>query len=401
MLFRPKQFVKENGELFKDEYELTSAQLQAMMKLVNKERTRLRTRAVLYEKRERVAAQQDEFDISKLAKKIKRGHYSVELKDVLKASREELSGPVSFARTGNRRSGKLSLASRIHIAHEVLLKHQLQGCVARSHGISTSAVSRIVTEFKKNDGVFQSRVKAREDKANRKKLIEERIRQELSEFSFIDSSEKLAKKFKDENLCLTTADEVRAVLRGPMQLRFRLVKPVNPHCNSERCLVLRQQFSKRFIDWTQSKHRIINIDETWIGMVDFRRMKWLPDAVPRTACKALMSPRVSLIVALDNHGEIYWALNQGNSNAEVMCLFLKGLVTKLNGESRQWRKKTVIYWDGAGYHDCAEVFRCILHLDIPIAMSGPYSYDTAPCELLFAEFKSVNINPRELPTGKK
>jgi hypothetical protein len=177
-------------------------------------------------------------------------------------------------------------------------------------------------------------------------------------------------------------------------LRYRTVKPVNPHCNSERCLVLRQQFSKRLIEWSQSKHRLVNIDETWIGMHDFRRMKWVASGVPRSATKALMSPRVSLMVALDNHGEIYWALNQGNSNAEVMRLFLKGLVTKFNSESRQWRKKTLIFWDGAPYHDNEEVLRCIHELDIPMAMMGPYSFDTAPVELLFAEWKSVHINPR-------
>jgi hypothetical protein len=31
---------------------------------------------------------------------------------------------------------------------------------------------------------------------------------------------------------------------------------------------------------------------------------------------------------------------------------------------------------------------------------GPYSYDASPCELLFAALKSVDINPRHVPTGK-
>jgi hypothetical protein len=40
-------------------------------------------------------------------------------------------------------------------------------------------------------------------------------------------------------------------------------------------------------------------------------------------------------------------------------------------------------------------------LQVPIMISGPHSYDAAPCELWFALFKSVNINPRRLKTGKK
>ena len=33
--------------------------------------------------------------------------------------------------------------------------------------------------------------------------------------------------------------------------------------------------------------------------------------------------------------------------------------------------------------------------------TGPYSYDGAPVELLFALFKNTNINPDGLATGKK
>ena len=40
-------------------------------------------------------------------------------------------------------------------------------------------------------------------------------------------------------------------------------------------------------------------------------------------------------------------------------------------------------------------------LQVPIMISGPHSYDAAPCELWFALFKSVNINPRKVKTGKR
>ena len=39
-------------------------------------------------------------------------------------------------------------------------------------------------------------------------------------------------------------------------------------------------------------------------------------------------------------------------------------------------------------------------LRVPIMMMGPYSYDIAPCELFFAAFKSADINPSKVPTGK-
>ena len=39
-------------------------------------------------------------------------------------------------------------------------------------------------------------------------------------------------------------------------------------------------------------------------------------------------------------------------------------------------------------------------LQIPIMMSGPYSYDLAPAELFFAEFKKVDVNPNKVILGK-
>ncbi|MCS5543863.1 MAG: hypothetical protein NZ767_03555 [SAR86 cluster bacterium] len=39
-------------------------------------------------------------------------------------------------------------------------------------------------------------------------------------------------------------------------------------------------------------------------------------------------------------------------------------------------------------------------LNIPVIFTGPHSYDAAPCELLFAQFKAADINPNRLPTGK-
>jgi len=39
-------------------------------------------------------------------------------------------------------------------------------------------------------------------------------------------------------------------------------------------------------------------------------------------------------------------------------------------------------------------------LRVSIMMMGPYSYDIAPCELFFAEFKKADINPDKVPAGK-
>jgi hypothetical protein len=222
----------------------------------------------------------------------------------------------------------------------------------------------------------------------------------LEELAFIDSAHFVTKRLGGSGLEKVRDAEVASVMKHDVGLRFRKVVATNPRCNSERSLVLRQQFALRLIRLFQDRPRIIDVDESWLGMADFRRTKWLPADVPRTTTKAIMAPRISFIVALDNHGEVYWALNQGNSNADVMCLFLRALVTRLSKESRHWRKRTAIYWDGAKYHTALETLRVAKELDIPLAVQGPYGYDVAPCEKFFSEFKRADVNPARLATGK-
>ena len=55
----------------------------------------------------------------------------------------------------------------------------------------------------------------------------------------------------------------------------------------------------------------------------------------------------------------------------------------------------------AAYHACDETLRHLAFLGMEVIFSGPYSYSTAPCELLFAHFKRGELNPALLPTGKK
>ena len=53
------------------------------------------------------------------------------------------------------------------------------------------------------------------------------------------------------------------------------------------------------------------------------------------------------------------------------------------------------------YHTSASNHELYKTLRLPAFMVlGPYSYNASPCELLFAAFKSVDINPRHIPTGK-
>jgi transposase len=145
----------------------------------------------------------------------------------------------------------------------------------------------------------------------------------------------------------------------------------------------------------------LNIDETWLGMSDFRRRKWQVKGTTNSVPKLQLAPRISMIAGVDTRGQVYLCLVQANNNSKVMEIYFRYLVKKLDKERPRWRHDTILLMDNAPYHKSSATMKVLEGLDIPICFTGPHSYDAAPCELLFAAFKANDINPRHIKTGKK
>ena len=61
----------------------------------------------------------------------------------------------------------------------------------------------------------------------------------------------------------------------------------------------------------------------------------------------------------------------------------------------------VILHDNAPYAVSESKLELMEGLKIPMIFTGPHSYDAAPVELLFAAFKSKDVNPRNIPQSKR
>ena len=72
--------------------------------------------------------------------------------------------------------------------------------------------------------------------------------------------------------------------------------------------------------------------------------------------------------------------------------FLIHLTNYLDEESPNWRDNTIILLDGATYHKGAEIRNYMRKLKLDIIWSAPYSYSTAPIELLFGALKFGELN---------
>ena len=84
-----------------------------------------------------------------------------------------------------------------------------------------------------------------------------------------------------------------------------------------------------------------------------------------------------------------------------MLAFLMHLVEKLDMEHPSWREDTVILLDGAKYHIGADIRDYMRKMELSVIWSAPYSYDTAPIEMVFGHLKIGELNQEKWPTGKK
>ena len=108
-----------------------------------------------------------------------------------------------------------------------------------------------------------------------------------------------------------------------------------------------------------------------------------------------------MLAALDTDGKAFFALTHATTNSEVMMMFLSHLCRTLNQEEADWKDKTVLLLDNARYHSSQETRDYLRKMQVKVMFSGPYSYSTAPIELLFGGIKKGQLYPFDEPTGKK
>ena len=99
-----------------------------------------------------------------------------------------------------------------------------------------------------------------------------------------------------------------------MELSYGKVKKLPKQINSTRNLYLRQQFGVKMLDLLKNGKRILNVDETWIGQTNHTRSVWRSSNKNGSMTANTVAPRISMIVGIDNWGDLYLSLHQTNTN---------------------------------------------------------------------------------------
>ena len=114
-----------------------------------------------------------------------------------------------------------------------------------------------------------------------------------------------------------------------------------------------------------------------------------------------MGHRLTVIVGVDTFGKTYFTLSQASNDGRIFGAFLQRFAGQLDSEDPDWRANTILVLDGAAYHRGDEACQALAALKIPTMISGPYGYDGAVAEKVFALLKVGDLNPFGIKTGKK
>ena len=95
---------------------------------------------------------------------------------------------------------------------------------------------------------------------------------------------------------------VRRILKEDLGLSFLKTKKLNSHANSIKALAQRQQYAITLLLLLERGKRVINIDETWLNETSFIRRVWAKKGGHGNLQLNTVSPRLSLIAALDTDG---------------------------------------------------------------------------------------------------
>ena len=223
----------------------------------------------------------------------------------------------------------------------------------------------------------------------------------LKEGLFITSTEQVKQRVKKEKDFEVTRPAVCKVLKEELGLRYRKIKKIPLQANSQRCKVLRQQYALSLLSMLDSGKRIIQVDETWLNETNFMRLAWSKPMSSASVPTKAVSPSLSLIVALDTDGRVFFSLSHASTDQDTFMLFLQHLIRQLDLDTPGWQTCSCIAMDNAGYHAGEDIRSYLRKMEVPFMYSGPYAYSAASIETLFAHLKLGELNEARAPTGKQ
>ena len=167
----------------------------------------------------------------------------------------------------------LTTGEKLTIIHAAIVLQLPWKEITKEHRVSMATVGMLVGKAKKNPKFISEIHNKRDAWIAKENAIRNVVDQMIQEDVFVDNCRAVIARVSEQDGPQCTEREVRLVMKA-MGMTYRKVKHIPIGANSNRNLILRQRFVMAALAKDNKQRVYLNVDETWIGMSDFRRMKW-------------------------------------------------------------------------------------------------------------------------------
>ena len=182
-------------------------------------------------------------------------------------------------------------------------------------------------------------------------------------------------------------------------MRYRSVQPPYGTANTDANIMMRQDFGRTLLEVLEAGLQVINIDESSVERLDYRRKGWLLPGDSRHIEKGKKIKKLSLTAAISTTGEVYYSLHESNNNGRTFLSFLCFLVKTLDKDSPTWRQRIVFMLDNASYRHTRDIRDFLEAQQIQVLYTAPFSFEGSPIERLFGFIKRADLT--QLDAGDK
>ena len=174
--------------------------------------------------------------------------------------------------------------------------------LAAQFNISSVLAQRIIMKYKRDPSMLARKCCKEEIKKEKISAVSRTVQDLVDGKKNIWSLEHLQTKVNDSYEVMVPRPLIARVLKYQFDMSYRKVKHAAHLANIDRSLVLRQKYAMIMLPLLLSDKRIINIDESSVPFLDFRKSKWAPKGVKNSISVKDLSAKVNIILAVDTQG---------------------------------------------------------------------------------------------------
>ena len=247
-----------------------------------------------------------------------------------------------------------SLKERIEMVRMVFVEKEKHEDVAKTFGLRNTSIFNLVQKVRKKKNYMRLLIDSEQDDLRDIISIMDAVKGATKTGQPLVSATSIVTNLKEDANKDFTARKVQEVLKREMQMSYVKIKDQAVNINSTKNILLRQEWARQFLAPSLENKHWLNIDESWLNMMDFRRRAWTAKYTSSSLSKRIVNPRISLTLCISSKGRVYYSLSQANNNSQTISLFMRELCSVLDQEDRGWRKNTVVLMDNAPYHTSQE-----------------------------------------------